>query len=113
MLWTKSIRWRGEGNRPSGQLRPLRARLRAQLAPQDLPRDGLRELVDDLDLARVLVRRHPLLAEGDDLLLVGRLARVQADERLDGLAAVLVRHPHHRRLLDGGMTVQAVLDPAG
>src|SRR3954470_4712336 len=89
--------------------RPRAASLFAQLAPQDLAGRGLRHLVDDLDLARVLVRGHPLLAERDELLGAGRRALLQADERLHGLAAVLVRHADDRRLPDRRVAVEDVL----
>src|SRR3954471_10257494 len=84
----------------------------AQLAPKDLPRRGLGYLVDDLDLPRVLVRGHPLLAERDQLVLGRRLALPEADERLDGLASVLVGHADDRRLAHGRVAVEDVLDLA-
>src|SRR3954452_18555579 len=106
---------------PAGPGVGARARLRragrrrsavAQLAAQDLAGRRLRHLVDDLDPARVLVRRHPLLAERDELLLAGRLALLEADERLHRLAAVLVGDADDGRLADGGVTVEDVLDLA-
>src|SRR3954464_2739515 len=63
------------------------AALVAQFPPQDLSGRRLRNLVDDLDLARVLVRRHPLLAEGDQLVLACRLALLPRDDRLARLPA--------------------------
>ena len=90
----------------------LRGLLRAQLTSQDLPRDGLRQRVHDLDLPRVLVRSHSCLAERDQHLFVGRLTRPQADERLDGLATVRIGDPDHRRLEHRRMLVQDVLDLA-
>src|SRR3954464_919358 len=86
------------------------AALVAQFPAQDLSGRRLGNLVDDLDLTRVLVRRHPLLAEGDQLVLAGGLALLQRDERLDGLAAVLVGHADDRRLADGRVAVEDVLD---
>src|SRR4051794_24305390 len=62
----------------------------AQLAVQDLARHGLRQLVHELDRARVLVGRHAFLAERDEVGLAGLLTGTQADERLDRLAPVLV-----------------------
>jgi hypothetical protein len=41
---------------------------RRQLALEDLARRSLGQAVPELDDARVLVRREPLLAVGDDLL---------------------------------------------
>src|SRR3954453_12167023 len=84
----------------------------AQLAPQDLAGRRLRDLVEHLALPGVLVRRHPLLAERDELLGAGRRALLQADERLHGLAAVLVRYADDRRLPDRRVAVEDVLDLA-
>src|SRR3954468_22310588 len=72
----------------------------AQLAAQDLAGRRLRDLVDHLDLPRVLVGGHPLPAERDELLLAGRGAVLQADERLHRLAPVLVRDADDGRLAD-------------
>src|ERR671933_2051153 len=86
--------------------------LLAQFPAEDLPCRRLGNLVDDLDRAGVLVGRHPLLAERDELLLAGRLALLERDERLDGLAAVLVRDADDRRLADRRVAVEDVLDLA-
>src|SRR5690348_15690732 len=74
------------------------AALLAQFPAEDLSGRRLRNLVDDLDHARILVGGHPLAAERDELVLARRLALLQRDERLDRLAAVLVRHADDRRL---------------
>src|SRR5690242_6977384 len=84
----------------------------AQLAAQHLAAGGLRQLVDELDLAGVLVGGHPLLAIGDQLVGGRGLAGLEADERLDGLAAVVVSHAHDRHLADGGVPVERVFDVA-
>src|SRR4051794_20655512 len=65
----------------------------AQLDPADLPGQGLREIVDELDQARVGVGAEVPADEGLDLLgdLVGGLvAVVEHDERLDDVALDLV-----------------------
>src|SRR5204863_9015433 len=63
---------------------------------------------------RRLVARQALLAEGDELRFTHlRLdAVLQYDAGLDGLAAVVVRHPDHRRHPDAGMAIQYFLDLA-
>src|SRR5207248_9428894 len=82
----------------------------AKLTPQDLPAGGLGELVHELDLSRVLVGSHPLLAERDQRLFGHRLPALEADECLDSLAAVLVGNADDRRLLDRLVAVEPVLD---
>src|SRR3954463_4050532 len=72
----------------------------AELPTEDLAARGLGQLVDELDLAGGLVRGHALLAERDELVGVGVRARLEADEGLDGLAAILVRHADDRGLAD-------------
>src|SRR5947199_8569343 len=97
------------GHRPRTAAAPNRedtslsfaARSAAQLAAQDLAGDRLRQLIDQLDLARVLVGGHALLAVRDQFLRRRRRAGPQADERLDGLAALLVRHADDSGLADG------------
>src|SRR3954462_2824060 len=77
-----------------------------QLDPADLAREGLREVVDELDLARVGVRRQPVADVALDRLddLVGRLVALgEDDERLDDVAAHLVGRGDRRRLLDRRM----------
>ena len=46
----------------------------SELAPEDLAGGRLGQIFDELDLSRVLVRRHALLAERDQILFGGRLA---------------------------------------
>ena len=85
----------------------------AQLAPLDLPGRRLRELGDECDLTRAVVRR----GDGLDMLLelggeaVGRLLpRTEDDERLHDLAAVEVRDPDDGALGDRGMLEEGALD---
>src|SRR4051794_27044341 len=73
----------------------LRRRLRlafllAQLDPADLPRQRLRQVVDELDAPRIGVLREPVTHERADLAreLVARLVTLRKhDERLDDVAA--------------------------
>src|SRR3954469_14828785 len=92
--------------------RRRRRRLVAQLPAQDLAGDRLRDLVDDLDLPGILVRRHPLLAESDELLGFGAPSGLEADEGLDRLPTVGIRNPDHAALPDGRVLVEHVLDLA-
>src|SRR5207247_11329073 len=95
---------RGAGSRRSARPRehltgrPLVAV--AEFAAQELAGDRLGQLVEELDLAGVLVGGHLLAAEGDELLGRGALAGAQADVGLDGLAAVSVGHADHGGLAD-------------
>src|SRR3954447_8029859 len=62
----------------------------AQLDAADLAGERLRQVVDELDLARVRVRRQPVADVALDRLhdLVGRLVALgEHDERLDDAAA--------------------------
>jgi hypothetical protein len=77
-----------------------------------LPLAGPGQLVDELDHARVLVGRHALAAEGDQLVGVGALAGAQADEGLDRLAAIGVGDADDGGLAHGRMAVEDVLDLA-
>src|SRR3954452_21959570 len=66
----------------------------AQLDPPDLAGERLRQVVHELDLARVRVRRVAVADEPRDLVgqLFGALvALAQHDERLDDVAALRVR----------------------
>ena len=54
----------------------------AQAEALDLAGRGLRQLVDELERARVLVRREPLLDEGLELGVARRVARLDDDEGL-------------------------------
>ena len=81
----------------------MRALALAQLDPADLAGQGLREVVDELDLARVRVRGQARAHVRLDLLdqLVGALVALgEHDERLDHAAAALVGRGDRRRLLD-------------
>src|SRR6476646_5384837 len=83
-----------------------------QLDAPDLPAPRLRQLADELDLTRVLVRRGHALAvllELCDERLVSRASRPQDDECLDDLAAVGVRLADHGALGDGGVLQQRAL----
>src|SRR3954469_24317730 len=65
----------------------------AQLDPPDLARQGLRQLVDELDLSRVRVRRQSIAHESLDGIgqLGGRfVARGRNDERLHDVAPSLI-----------------------
>ena len=67
------------GRRSSGgRCRRSSERGHTQLLLQDLAGRALRQVGDEADLARVLVRREPLLAEGDHVLLRRSAARAQA-----------------------------------
>src|SRR5213592_1282712 len=104
----------GPGSDLRGSAAPggLRGGLVAQLAAQDLPARGLGQLVDELDLPRVLVRGHALLAVGDERLLVDAFTGDERHVGLDGLAAVGVGDADDGRLADGLVPVQDVLDLA-
>src|SRR5918912_2511363 len=82
----------------------------AELAAQDLAGRRLGQLVDHLDQAGVLVGGHALLAERDERIGVHLLPRLEAHERLDRLAAVLVGHSDHGGLTHRWMGHQRVLD---
>ena len=71
---------------------------------------GARELVDELDGARLLVRGDALAAPLDEL--VGRRARAvdEHDDRLHGLHPDVVGHADHRAVGDGRMGADRVLD---
>src|SRR4029450_9734780 len=72
----------------------------AQLGAADLAGEGLGQVVDELDLARVGVGREALADVALELAgqLVARLgAGHQADERLDDVAALGVGGGPHRR----------------
>src|SRR2546425_5536581 len=74
----------------------LRELLLSQLPSQDLAHEGHRKGGRELDGFRDLECREALLAECDDFLLRRGLSALQDHERLDRLAAVLVRHPDGR-----------------
>src|SRR5258708_31944530 len=84
----------------------------AEFAAEQLAGDRLGQLVEELDLAGVLVGGHLLAAEGDELLGRGRLAGAQADVGLDGLAAVGIRHADHGGLAYRPVLVEDILDLA-
>ena len=101
-----------DGQRRWGSGREFRMQA-AQLASLDLPARGLRELGDECDLTRAVVRRGDRL----DMLLelggeaVGRLLpRAQDDERLHDLAAVEVGHADDGALGDRRMLEERALD---
>src|ERR1700683_5135170 len=78
----------------------------AKIAAANLARDRHRKLVHALELTRVFVRREPglhVLLNLVDHLLRGLMARQQFDERLDRLAAPLIRYSHHRARPDRRM----------
>src|SRR6266536_2494515 len=94
--------WRGTWGWSWAAARGCVARLAAvaELAAEQLAGDRLGQLVEELDLAGVLVGGHLLAAEGDELL--GR----------DGLAAVGVGHADHGGLAYRLVLVEDVLDLA-
>ena len=101
-----------DGQRRWGSGREFRVQA-AQLASLDLPARGLRELGDECDLTRAVVRRGDRL----DVLLelggeaVGRLLpRAEDDERLHDLAAVEVGHADDGALGDRRMLEERALD---
>src|SRR4051812_39383416 len=80
----------------------------AQLDAPDLPGERLRQVVHELDLARVRVRRVAVAHEALDL--VGKVVRAvvalaQDDEGLDDVAALGVRRRNR-----GGLQHSRVLD---
>src|SRR5262249_44137985 len=85
----------------------------AQLDAPDLAAHGLRQLGDELDLARILVRRghalHMLLARAHQLVARG-VARLEHDEGLHHLAAHGVGAGDHGRLDHRVMLEQRALD---
>src|ERR671933_1169882 len=96
----------------SGGRLPLHGRHLAlpQLDAPDLAGERLRQVVDELDPARVGVRRQPVADEVLDVLghvVAGLVALGEHDERLDHVAALLVGRGHggglaHRRVLQAG-----------
>src|SRR5262245_34228796 len=79
----------------------------------DLARFGLRELRDNVDLARRLMAAHPALHEVHDLVAERgsrRGARAEHDVRLDDLTAQRVRRADHRGFCDRGMLEEHALD---
>src|SRR5258705_9080338 len=82
----------------------------AQLELLELAGRRAVERLAQLDRRRALVVRHAAAAMLDQLALGGGGARAQDDERLDGLAPLLVRHADHRDLGHGGMLEKAVRD---
>nr|GEU28155.1 hypothetical protein [Tanacetum cinerariifolium] len=95
---------RGQRNRHGGEFRGQQwsggggegcRLLIAQLPPQNLAHIRLRQLVAELDVLRLFIRRQLVLAEVEQLL--GRQIRILAHhEQLDGLARILVRHADAR-----------------
>src|SRR5205823_6818200 len=82
----------------------------AQLELLQLARGRTGEGVAQLDRRGALEVGEPAPAELDERGLVGLLAGAQDDERLHGLAPLLVGHAYHGDLGDGGVLVEAVLD---
>src|SRR5205085_6585834 len=92
--------------------RPLELEL-PQLDPPDLPRERLRQVLDELDSAWIRVRRQALADEGLDLgreLVGGRVTTSGDDERLDDIAAELVGRRDRGRFLDARMLEADGLD---
>src|SRR5688572_30216098 len=78
----------------------------AQLATQDLSAGGLGQGSHELHQSRVLIGRHPLLAELSQLVLAHMCSAFEGDERLDGFAPVGVRYTDHGGLGDGRVLVE-------
>ena len=102
-----------EGDHEGARLRVPGLGLPAQLRAHDLAARGLRQLVDERDLPRVLVRRghvlHVLLQLADQV--GGRVeAMPEHDERLHDLAAIGVGRADHRALGHRRMLEQRALD---
>src|SRR5207302_6914372 len=68
------------------------------------------ERVAQLDRRRALVVRHARATERDQVRRARLGARAEHDQRLDGLAPLLVGDADHGGLGDGGVLVEAVLD---
>src|SRR5579859_5089051 len=79
---------------------------------QDLAGSSLRQFGDETDLARVLVRRKPLAAVGDDLGRAQLGTWPQDDDRHDLLAEALVWLADHGSLEDVRVGVEDLLDLA-
>src|SRR6476646_3389445 len=85
----------------------------ADLRPLDLSAGGLRQLVSELDYARVLVRRSQgldVLLQFDRQLHRRLVALAQHDDRAHHRSTLVVRIAHRRRLRDGGVFDQRRLD---
>src|SRR4051794_16592804 len=80
------------------------------LALEDLARRALGELVQEPDLARVLVVGPPLLDKAADLVHVGLGVGLEHDRGPPLLTHRLIGHRHHRRLRHGGMLLEHLLD---
>src|SRR5439155_16323533 len=97
-------------SRPAGKLprlHPARAYQRGasgsprgdfDFALEDLAGRALRQLVDEPDVTRVLVRGDLLLDERLELLGAHVGPLLQRDRRADLLTELVVRHADHRRL---------------
>src|SRR5215207_9388113 len=114
--WRSSSRVAGDGTRVRFELKDLETLCdpgrRADLAFEDLARRALGQLVDEPDLARILVGGDALLDEA--LHVLGRRAgsRLQGDRGTDLLAQTVVWDAHDRDLADGGMLVEDLFDLA-
>src|SRR5438067_2098430 len=75
----------------------------AQLETLDLARGGLRQLVDELDRAWILVRCEAVLDERFELLIGRARALLDDDERLGLGKPILVSDADHRRFEHGRM----------
>src|SRR6185312_8228121 len=84
----------------------------SQLAAQDLAAYGFRELIEDVDAARILERRQPLLAVVDQFLSGSAGSGFEADEGSHRFAPVAVRYPDHAAFPHGRVLIQDVLDLA-
>ena len=80
---------------------------------QDLARRALRQLGHEPHVTRVLVGRDALLDECLQVLRRRVRTRLQRDGGADLLAQLGVRHCHDRRLGDGRVLVEHLLDLAG
>src|SRR3954447_17209715 len=98
--------------RRSSKLRLLDSLRDLDLPLEDLAGRSLGQLVDEPDLARVLVAGDLLLDVRAQLVLGDVLAVLERDRGADLLAELLVRDADHRRLGHRGMLVEDLLDLA-
>ena len=88
----------------------------AQHSPHDFPRGGQRQLVEELDEARIFMGREPRLDETLNVplqVIARHVAGAEDEAGFDHLAAQRVRHADDRRQRDRRVPGQAVLDLGG
>src|ERR1700688_3381484 len=99
---------------PSPALAASRLRLLAleEGELQDLADRRLGQLAAEFDEFRQLDGRELVGQEGEQARRVERSTVVPHDKGLDGMTAIGIGHAHDRRLGDGGMLVDRLLDQA-